>query len=271
MKKLTLGFVGLGVVGGAVAKAFAAAFPTVGYDLRNSPNKKEDLLTTDIVFLSLPTMTVNGAQDQNALQDTCKWLADNKFRGPVVVKSTVLPGTCDQLKQEYGLRIVHNPEFLTAKTPVEDFMAQPAVLLSGTFEDVDLVGNAYQVLIPLAKIVYAQDYKTTELAKYTHNLFLATKVGFLNEIYKVCVKVGANYESVIAVALTQEKLGDTHVRVPNIERETGNPVPRFGFGGVCFPKDIQALLTWAKSMGLELTQIDATNEANLKIRPETRC
>jgi UDPglucose 6-dehydrogenase len=267
MRLKKLGFVGLGVVGGAVANAFATVFPTVGYDIRTSPNTKDQLLETDSMFLSLPTATVNGGQDQSALEETCAWLGQNKYAGQVVIKSTVLPGTCDRLAKEYGLKIVHNPEFLTAKTPIDDFMAQPAVLLSGAQDDVNEIACIFQALLPNVKIAYANDYKVTEIAKYTHNLFLATKVGFLNEIFQVCKTMGVNYDGVITLALTQGKLGDTHTKVPNFE--AGSDVPKFGFAGMCFPKDLQAMLTWSKSIGLELQQMDATNEANLKRRPET--
>jgi UDPglucose 6-dehydrogenase len=268
-KEILLGFVGLGVVGGAVRDAFAKKFKTVGYDIKTSPDTKEELLNADMIFLSLPTPTVNGAQDQGPLEVTCQYLSEKKYPGIVIVKSTVLPGTCDRLVAQYGLRIVHNPEFLTAKTPLADFMAQDVVLLSGTDADVEPVADIYQRLLIHAAVWSNDSLASTECAKYTHNLFLATKVGFLNEMYQVCEKVGVKYEEVIQLALSQDKIGETHTKIPNNEDAKGQIL--FGFGGMCFPKDIQALVTWGKTVGLELIQLNGTNDANLKIRPETKC
>lgn len=258
-----LGFVGLGVVGGAVRDAFASVFNTIGYDIKTAPDTKEALLTTNAIFLSLPTSTINGVQDQSSLKDICNWLSENSYEGPVVVKSTVTPGTCAQLKSAYGLRIVHNPEFLTAKNPTEDFLNQPAILLAGSPNEVAYVSELYVFILPYAKILHSIDTKVTELAKYTHNLFLATKVGFLNEMYRACEAMGVSYDEVIAHAISQEKIGRNHTKVPNDNQ--------FGFAGQCFPKDIQAFLSWSKTVGLDLAQVNATNEANLKIRPEVRC
>lgn len=262
-KEILLGFVGLGVVGGAVRDAFATKFKTVGYDIKTSPDTKGDILKADIVFLGLPTATEKSVQNQDALRSTCQWLKDSNFKGIVVVKSTVVPGTCDDLVEKYFLDIVHNPEFLTAKTPLADFMDQPAVLLSGTLESVLKVLDVYKKLLPNIDYKLNGRYVTTEMAKYTHNLFLATKVGFMNEMYRACEKIGANYDNVIEFALSQDRIGANHTKVPN----DGN----FGFGGMCFPKDIQAFLTWSKQNNLELMQLNATNEANLLIRPDTSC
>lgn len=206
---------------------------------------------------------MNGIQDQSSLQETCQWLSENKYANPVVVKSTVLPGTCDQLRKDFNLKIVHNPEFLTAKSPYEDFMAQPAVLLSGAVQDREAVADVYYALLPQADVVYATSYATTEIAKYTHNLFLATKVGFLNEIHRVCDKMGVSFDGVITAAKSQGKIGENHTKVPGPDG--------LGFAGACFPKDIQALISWSKDVGIDLAQIEATNEANLKIRPDTKC
>ena len=102
---------------------------------------------------------------------------------------------------------------------------------------------------------------SAEMVKYTANVFLATKVSFANEIKIICEKLNINYDEVINTAKLDERLGDSHWKVPG-------PDNRLGFGGSCFPKDINALIYFCKSNGISINTILAAWETNLRVRPE---
>jgi UDPglucose 6-dehydrogenase len=116
----------------------------------------------------------------------------------------------------------------------------------------------YNELLPKAGVVaHYSDYKVTELAKYLHNCFLATKVAFMNEFYDVCQKLGADYDAVSGAAKSQGMIGLSHLMVPG-------PDGLRGFGGSCFPKDTSAL---AGSLPPEYMSIlRAAMESNRKVR-----
>jgi UDP-glucose 6-dehydrogenase len=102
---------------------------------------------------------------------------------------------------------------------------------------------------------------TAELVKYVGNCFLATKVSFANEIYQICSKLGVDYGGVINAAMLDKRLGKSHWKVPG-------PDGHFGFGLTCFPKDINALIALAESLGVDPKVMKAAWAKNLEVRPE---
>jgi UDPglucose 6-dehydrogenase len=100
-----------------------------------------------------------------------------------------------------------------------------------------------------------------EMVKYMTNTFLATKVSFANEMKMLCDELNIDYDKVVEYATYDERLGKSHWAVPG-------PDGKFGFGGSCFPKDINALLDLANKLEIDVFTLDGAWETNLKVRPE---
>ena len=105
------------------------------------------------------------------------------------------------------------------------------------------------------------DYETAELTKYVCNAFFATKVSFLNEMKLLSDKVNADWNSVIDGFITDGRIGHSHIDVPGHDGKVG-------FGGSCFPKDIQAIIDFANKIDIELSVVKGTWATNLNVRPE---
>ena len=105
------------------------------------------------------------------------------------------------------------------------------------------------------------DYESAEMVKYMTNTFLATKVSFLNDMKILCEKVGGKWEDVLEGFIRDGRVGHSHLNVPGHDG-------KFGFGGSCFPKDIQAIINYADSLGLTMDTLKGVWKTNLKVRPE---
>lgn len=255
---MKIGFIGLGVVGGAVYAAFNQHFECRVYDPAKGFTSFSPILETDIVFVAVPTPTKkNGVQDQTALRNVLHLLTVFNYLGIVVIKSTVLPGATQAMKQAHDLDLVHNPEFLTEKSPIMDFHNQPAILLSGP--SAVRVANIYDVVFPRTPKHCYSDYETTEMAKYMHNCFLALKVSFFNEVYTLCEAGHVDYNMSLQAALSQERIAANHTKVPG-------PDGKYGFGGSCFPKDTLALVKRARTFGKPIKTLEAAIKVNKKNR-----
>lgn len=257
---MKVGIAGVGVVGGAVLRAFAAKTSVVGYDI-SEPFKDNfyKLLDCSLIFVCLPSPTVNNTQDLSAIFSFCRRLASARYQGVVCIKSTVLPGTCDKLADQFMLRICHNPEFLTAARPYEDFMEQKAIIVGGPITACTTVAEAYRQILPVPVLMYPSA-KTTEIAKYTRNCFLALKVAFANEIFDICQHNGVEYNSVLEAMLSQGGVEHGHWRVPG-------PDGKRGYSGMCLPKDTVALSAYCEDNALTLYTIDGAIAKNQEIRP----
>jgi len=245
-----IGVIGLGVVGGGVYRFFSEKEPTLGYDLKNSPNTWEEVLKADVLFLCLPSETdPDGKQDLSALDLVLSSLNQDQWRGVAVVKSTVLPGTMQTFARKFPeLRLCHNPEFLTAAKPYEDFCNQESILIGG--EDAEIVAAVYRKYFSCPFITHV-DTTSTEIAKYMHNILLAVKVGLCNEFYHLCNHAGVEYETVRQMAVSVGVIGATHTRVPG-------PDGKLGFGNMCFPKDTLALNRFMEENKLKHGILNAT-------------
>lgn len=258
-----IGVIGLGVVGKAMYDACAQqGFEMVGYDpFKDEFKDRKALLACDMIFTCTPTPTNdNWVQDKSTLLENLIFLATRGYAGIVVVKSTVLPGTVKQMSQEFPkLRLCHNPEFLTAARPLEDLLDQPSILIGG--KDAMEVADFYRKWSKVPPIFCYDDTTVTETAKYTHNCFLSVKVGFMNEIYDLCQKVGVSYNEMLEGALSIGGIGKGHTMVPG-------PDGGRGFSGMCFPKDTKALAKFAMDGKLDMDVLITTIYANKRRRGE---
>ena len=156
-----IGIIGLGFVGGAMFKSFSEkGVSIVGYDKYKNGGigNLEGVLNCDIVFLCLPTLFNEELKEYNKgpINEVCLALEKNKYKGVVVVKSTIEPETINKLSKKYNLKLCHNPEFLTARTAYEDFHNQKHIVLGSglntTIEDMDSVKKFYKMYYPEASI-----------------------------------------------------------------------------------------------------------------------
>jgi UDPglucose 6-dehydrogenase len=262
---MRIGVIGHGVVGGALAKGFSQLGHKVFVYDKHKPAFLETahLFSTVAIFICVPTPTdTNGQQDLSAIDETFQMLKTRAYDGVIVVKSTVLPGTTVRLADKYGFRrVVHNPEFLTAASPFEDFMnLRSEVLIGGIDGDAGFVVVDIYKQAGFQEIVYAPSPLVTEMAKYMHNLFLAAKVTWCNEMAEACEKLGIRYDTCISLAIGAGGIGRGHTKVPG-------PDGQLGYGGMCFPKDTKAFLNFATQMGLPMEMLRATITGNTRRRP----
>jgi UDPglucose 6-dehydrogenase len=179
----------------------------------------------------------------------------------VVIKSTVPPDTTKRINNNNkNIDVIFNPEFLTERNFIEDFKKQNRIVLGGNKKPVDTVQQVYTKVFPNTTIIKT-DSTTAEMIKYFTNTFLATKVSFANEMKIICDQIDVNYDQVLEYSLYDKRLGKSHWAVPG-------PDNKLGFGGSCFPKDINALIYFSKQKGLDLDLLKSVWETNLKVRPE---
>jgi UDPglucose 6-dehydrogenase len=179
----------------------------------------------------------------------------------VVVKSTVPPGTCDKLNSECdNAHVCFNPEFLTERSAVEDFKNQDRIIVGGPREGTDVLKQMYEMAYPNVPVTKTSS-TIAEMVKYVTNCFLAVKVLFANEIKLISDKLEIDYDKVVEYATKDKRLGTSHWSVPG-------PDGKVGYGGKCFCKDINALISLALENGVNPELMIASWEHNLKLRPE---
>ncbi len=266
---MKIGVLGQGYVGSAIKIGFEKKYKKLNtFDkYKNSSSTVSSLeeltQSSDIIFICLPTpMKENGECDTGIVEKEIikidQYSNESKI---IVIKSTIPPGTTKKIDaKNKNIDIVFNPEFLTEKNFIEDFKKQNRIVLGGNEKSVQVIEKIYKTIFPSTTIIKT-DATTAEMIKYLTNTFLATKVSFANEIKMICDKIDVDYDKVVEYSLYDKRLGNSHWSVPG-------PDGKLGFGGSCFPKDINALIYFAKEKGLDLDLLQSVWETNLKVRPE---
>ena len=268
----SIGIIGKGFVGSAVRYGFS---PNVGVDAdvkiydkdrsKSTHTLQEVVIESDIVFLSVPTPsnkdgTINLDIVDEALNDINVYSAS--VDNIILLRSTVVPGTTRKLQEKYpNLRIVFNPEFLTERSANFDFINQTRFILGGSSDDVTEVSGLFRERFGHSISIVETNYETAELIKYMGNTFFATKISFLNDMKILADKCGAIWEDVVEGFVRDGRVGHSHLNVPGHDG-------KLGFGGSCFPKDIQALIKYGDGVGVDMRVLKAAWETNLKVRPE---
>jgi len=206
-------------------------------------------------------MKEDGSCDVSIVKEVVLQSCSTGRRNIIVIKSTVPPNTTKAL-QDLCLdsQIVFNPEFLLERNAEEDFRNTSRVILGGPRPATTRLKQFYSKIFPRADIIKT-DSTIAEMVKYLTNSFLAVKVSFANEIYNVCNSLGVDYDKVIEYASHDDRLGNTHWAVPG-------PDGHYGFGGSCFPKDINALMHLAQTLCIKANTIEGAWNTNLMARPE---
>ena len=267
----TVGVIGLGYVGTAVQRGFETVKRVVTYDIAKECTESsiaDIVYKAPIIFICVPTpMNQDGTCNIDIVRKVLTEISVSPMgMKPIcVLKSTVTPGTTDLLAEEFpNVTMCFNPEFLTEKNYINDFVAQRNIILgytkNSTALDIKPVAMLYNTRFVNGN-VWTTTAKEAEMVKYTANTLLATKVAFLNEIWQICKKTGINYNHVANHLSMDERLGNTHWQVPG-------PDGKMGFGGTCFPKDLNALIQFGEQNGQATPLLRSVWEKNLELRPE---
>ena len=239
--KLKIGICGCGFVGGAIQHYLSSLqLTTVTYDKYKNIGGFSDLLTTDLLFICLPTLydDKSRAYDMKEINETIYNLFKIAYKGAIVIKSTVLPDYCWMINTVYPtLSILNNPEFLSAQTALEDFADQRNIVIGQTKwtspAHIATLCQLYSNIFPIAKITIVRAEEAS-MVKLACNAFYATKVQYFTEVYLLCQKLHLNFDIVRDLMVGNGWIHPQHTRVPG-------PDGQVSFGGACLPKDLAAL------------------------------
>ncbi len=229
--------------------------------LRFTTSLEEGIKDAAIIFLALPTPPgEDGSADLKYILGVSnhlgKILTDYKV---IIDKSTVPVGTAEKVHAAISANykgafdVVSNPEFLREGVAVEDFMKPDRVVIGTSSERArKVMGELYGPFVRQGNPIIFMDERSAELTKYAANSFLATKITFMNEIALLCEKLGADVDMVRRGVGSDERIGKRFL------------FPGIGYGGSCFPKDVQALVKSSQDVSYEFKILNAVMDINEK-------
>lgn len=273
----TLGFIGYGFVGKACHFAFKHNSDSLIVDPRYSTLTVEQLVEADpkMIFVAINAPTLDDRSvDASAIYTVFSQLAQAKYSGIVVLKSTLPPEIVNDLYIKFGssptlnktgdLRYVYSPEFLREQHWEEDAIHPRMIILAGEYGDCKEVQTYYERHSHIKHTQYRiVDYKEAALMKYTINAFLANKVVFMNQIYQLYSDIYGKaphpdtWEVFTYILGMDPRMGTSHFGVPGSDG-------LFGYGGTCFPKDVKAMIGF--DVNNRLSVLHESEFANTKIR-----
>lgn len=225
---------------------------------------KEALDNSDICFIAVGTpMGEDGSADLKYVLNVANSIGKNMTHHMYVVdKSTVPVGTADKVKEgiQFALNekksnltfdVISNPEFLKEGAAVSDFMRPDRVVIGASNDKAfGAMHELYEPFIHRTDSFITMDIKSAEMTKYAANAMLATKISFMNEMANICERVGADINKVRNGIGSDSRIGYSFI------------YPGCGYGGSCFPKDVQALAKTSKDFGYIPKILDAVEEVN---------
>jgi UDPglucose 6-dehydrogenase len=229
--------------------------------LRFTTSLSEGIRDAEIVFLALPTPPgEDGSADLKYILGVARDLGELMTDYKVIVdKSTVPVGTAEKVyaaiaKNYIGdFDVVSNPEFLREGVAVEDFMKPDRVVIGAATERArKVMGELYAPFVRSGNPIINMDVRSAELTKYAANSFLATKISFMNEVAQLCERVGADVDMVRRGIGSDDRIGKRFL------------FPGIGYGGSCFPKDVQALVKSSKEVEYDFQILNAVMDVNEK-------
>jgi len=264
---MNIGIIGNGFVGSAIASGFGLHGDVLIYDAapEKSLNSFEEVVAAAFVFICVPTPMSLEKENEidlnivNSVFDRISRYEKLNKETVFILKSTVIPGTTLDLSKKYSnLNIVFNPEFLTERSARLDFINASRIVLGGPQRLCNKVEELYRTRFPHTKIIKT-DSMTAEFIKYLCNTFFTTKVSFMNEMKQLSDKLDLDWDKAMDGFISDGRVGNSHLDVPGHD---GSP----GFGGKCFPKDINALINFYKKNEIDPKILIAAWEKNLEVR-----
>jgi UDPglucose 6-dehydrogenase len=212
-----------------------------------------------VIFIAVGTPpSEDGSADLTNVLAVARVIAQHmQERKVIVIKSTVPPGTAARVAETIkeltatGFAIISNPEFLKEGAAIDDFNRPDRILLGGNDQEaLEIMKDLYAPFVRTGNPILVMDNATAELSKYAANAMLATRISFMNEIACVCEKVAAD------VSIVREAIG--------LDQRIGHHFlfPGAGYGGSCFPKDVQALVRQGRGLGVPMSVLSAVEDLN---------
>ena len=261
---MKIGIIGVGVVGTAILEGFKSMTTEhiiLGYDKYKNIGSFKNILESDILFICVPTTYSEEKKEYNKteLNNVLSSLKEVDYTGIILIKSTLEPTISEQLANKYNLKIIHNPEFLSATSHIKDFINQTHIVIGKTStinkKDLDTVSNMYKSTFPHVKQSICTSDES-ECMKLFVNNFYSVKIQFCNELYQICQKINVNYDNVKNLMLQNNWINPMHMDVPG-------PDGQLSYGGMCYPKDTNALLSFMKNHNSEHQVLEScVNERN---------
>jgi len=226
--------------------------------LKFTSSIKKAIKTSEVIFIAVGTPTLkNGEADLTGVENVAQTIAENMVGYRLIVeKSTVPVETCARIKKtistyikkKYKFDVVSNPEFLREGSAINDF-THPDRIVVGTDSPKarQIMRNLYQ---PLNRPILFTDIKSAELIKHASNTFLATKISFVNALSRICERAGADIKEVVQGMGLDNRIGRFFLHAG------------LGYGGSCFPKDIDAFITIAAKFGYDFDILKAVRKTN---------
>ena len=227
--------------------------------LKFTTSLEEGIKDAEIIFLALPTPPgEDGSADLSYILGVAEELGKIMTEFKVIVdKSTVPVGTAEKVKAAISsntnieFAVVSNPEFLREGFAVSDFMKPDRVVLGTSSERaIKVMEKLYKPFVRQGNPIYFMDEKSAELTKYAANSFLATKITFMNEVANFCELVGADIDKVRVGIGSDTRIGKRFL------------FPGIGYGGSCFPKDVQALVKSGNDVGYSFEILNSVIRIN---------
>ena len=270
MKKI--GIIGRGFVGSAVEFGFSAQtgcdaqIKVYDKDPAKSIHTLEDTVNkSDFIFLSVPKPSnEDGSMHLGILESVLQdiQVVNKRKDNIILIRSTIIPGTTTKLCKKYKkLNIVFNPEFLTERSAKFDFINQSRFILGGRKRNTARVADLYRWRFGDSVPCIETNFETAEMIKYMNNCFFATKVSFMNEMKLIADKSNVDWDLAVDGFVRDGRIGHSHLAVPG-------PDGKRGFGGSCFPKDIQAMINFGKNLDVDMNTLLGAWATNLQVRPE---
>ncbi len=241
---MKVGIAGFGFIGNALARCFSLSEEIDLYvfdkykEAYSAPERFEALNSCDIVFVTVPTPfdKKHRCCDASAVEDVI-----SRLEAPACIKSTVPPGTTDRLAVATGKKLAFSPEFMgeSAVHRWPEVYSSGFAVFGGHPQACESARRAYELSSPVPLEFVETTAALAELSKYMLNGFLATKVSFMNQFYDIATQAGLDFAELRRLFLLDPRIGESHTVVTR-ER---------GFGGKCFPKDLNAIISWASQRG----------------------
>lgn len=253
-----IAIIGTGVVGKGMARLLEKRFDVVLYDIGGD---QAAVNQCDLAVISVPTPPHNdGSCDISAVEEVVGWL-----KTPLIlIKSTIPPGTTRLLREKYKKKINFSPEYMGESKYFTPFWKYPDPERAETHTFVIVGGDeASEILNVFTKVMSVDTHyaiataEEAELAKYMENSFFATKVSFCNEFYDIAQRYGVDYKRLRELWLLDSRINPNHTLVFDDNR---------GWGGKCYPKDMNAIVAAAEAVGFDPILLKAVIASNTAIR-----
>jgi len=243
------GVIGVGMVGGALAKVLNQPFL---YDKYKNIGSPQEVNKAEVIFICVPTpFSPKKGCDLSYVEDAFKIIKGRKI---VVIKSTVPPGTTEKFQKKYPQhKVLFNPEFLTEETADQDMKYPDRQIVGYTKKSYNVALDVLR-LLPLAPFERIIPATEAEVVKYFGNAWFATKVVFANQMYDLCERLNLDYDRIKECTAADKRIGPSHLEIFHKGYR--------GYGGKCLPKDTKTLITEAEKLGVDLKLLKIVDELN---------